>query len=460
MDSMAGWGHEAVVVFERLADAYDQEDELGVAQFFAAGGSLDLAAWGRGMLLTPTEVLTGARRLWFMEEPRAAGTTVEIHHLFLSTQGAAAWWSAHDDVGSEQWIELYDVGPRGEISSRIYADGGMTAAGTRVQMGELYSRYVDAWRDRDRAGLAAVYADGIVVRDGLTGDERFGLWELLEEIDLGPPVDRGPPPTVFFYAVLGRQIEIMAVMQSADPCPALELRRLIIDAGSIVDETRYAHVPSTRRCGMTETGGWWEEFRPPEPPEGIVAGALDTGERTIDMVNASPAHFPFIEWLIQKFDDAGLEEPDVAAVWFPPSNDCVSRSGLALESDARYEGQHTVLICFDSDGLRAGESAEQDRQWSEAAANWSLHEFAHIWMLDHLDSQRQEAFMDRVAAPSWRSVKTPWAERGVELAATTISWGTAGDELARYMIDPSPSCVELRSRYQLLTGRLPVTSCP
>ena len=113
-------------------------------------------------------------------------------------------------------------------------------------------------------------------------------------------------------------------------------------------------------------------------------------------------------------------------------------------------------MCFTGEEIR---SPNSDSRWSVNALSQALHELAHIWMVDHLTDDLREAFIQRADLPSWRSADDQWHERGVEHAATTIAWGLAGAEDARYMIPSDPTCEELADRFRMLTDLEPLTVC-
>ena len=63
-----------------------------------------------------------------------------------------------------------------------------------------------------------------------------------------------------------------------------------------------------------------------------------------------------------------------------------------------------------------------------------------------------------IGAEVWRD-RSHARDTGVEHAAYTVAWGLTGTTDARYPLFPAPACEELAARYQLLTGRTPVTEC-
>ncbi len=235
----------------------------------------------------------------------------------------------------------------------------------------------------------------------------------------------------------------------------LEARRWVFDDGLIVDETRFGHVPSVRRCGGAVGDGWWTDFTPPRTDEFAIE-TMVIGGRSIDVVNADQTQADLVRWLLQRYEADGLAQPAVAAFWFPPSVDCSLSEAIYKSADERFDDGHTVTLCFSTAEMSAG---WPDRRWSAHVAHQGLHELAHGWMYDHLEEEDHRAFLDRVDAETWRSADTFWPDRGVEVAAETIAWGLAADGEAEYLIMPPPDCAELAARYVQLTGRAPLTRC-
>jgi hypothetical protein len=229
----------------------------------------------------------------------------------------------------------------------------------------------------------------------------------------------------------------------------------VFEDGVIVDETRYAHVPSVRRCHGSAGDGWWTGFDTASTQQFSLQSTTIAG-RPVDIVNADPEQADLVRWLFERFATASLARPDVAAVWFPPSVDCRLAEGIAKREDDRFHGSHTITLCFTPDELVSG---WPNQRWSDHAVHQGLHELAHVWMYDHLDEIDHLVFLRRVGLDTWRDPDAFWPERGVEVAAETIAWGLAGEGRAEYLIEPAPSCPELTARYELLTGAQPVTAC-
>jgi hypothetical protein len=316
----------------------------------------------------------------------------------------------------------------------------------------LADRYVAAWDGSD-ADLRSLFAADAVITDEL----RSKTW-VVDELLAAPRamLDPGPWPRVFVYDD-GDLVEAIALVQTAGDCPVLEARRWLLDDDSIVAEQRYAHVPSVRRCDASFPGGWWDTFVLPPDLQDNVTELLDVGGMTVDLVNAEPVQERFARWLFDRFAAAGIGYPAARAIWFSPAPECiVGRAGLAVESDARYEDRHTAVVCYPFDRIASDSSGSG---WSTAATALGLHELAHLWMLDHLSDDTRSAFDELGGFEVWREGAAEWRDRGVEHAATTIAWGLAGTQDARYPILPPPTCDQLSQRFRLLTGRTPLTQC-
>ncbi len=443
-------------MFSSMADAYDSQNPYATAGFYSAGGTLDARTWGAGIATTAEEAVYVVRRFWFMEGPLAEGTEVTEEHLFVDPASAVVLWYAYREGGYAIWAQEYIFGDNGRIASRIYSEGDGWAPAVQEQVSQKYDAYLDLWQSRNPALIPALYADGARIYDGILGATWLGEIEIANAVRAGPTIEAGPYPTTYKH-LAGGHLELIALLFTDSDCPRLEARRLIFDGDLIVEEIRFTHVPSAERCGIDLGSGWWEEFTAPPPLEGLETAAISAGESSIALVNAEHSQVDFSEWLFDRYADAGFEPPGVAAIWYPPSNDCTgSRKGLAIESDDRYEGRHTATVCFTHEEIR---SPDSESGWSVNALNYALHELAHIWMVDHLTDDLRDAFIQRADLPSWRSADDQWHERGVEHAATTIAWGLAGAEDARYMIPTDLSCEELASRFRMLTNLEPLTVC-
>jgi hypothetical protein len=463
-DAETPWAQEAVELFDSIAQNL-ADDSSAAAAPFADRGVLDLRAWGgevHGGRMLITEALE--RILSVPPRPVRARSLeyidldARVVQLFVGDRQAVVRFDAVYLGGRLPWMQLYEVGEDSVASSRLFTeDLGHIAPRDRWTYPPdhpFYDRYVEVWSSGDPDRLTEVYASSVEVRDALGGESRVGLDALADEMRTAPAIESGPWPERFRFDV-GDRHEQIAVFQLGGSCPALEARRWVFDDDLIVDETRYEHVPSVRRCRGPAGDGWWTDFEANDSEEFVVQ-TVERGRRSIDVVNADDRQTELIHWLFGRYAAGALAQPDVAAVWFPPSVDCELSEGISKSADVRFDQGHTVTLCFDADELSSG---WPDRQWSPHVAHQGLHEFAHVWMYDQLDARDQRAFLERVGLASWRDADVFWPERGVEVSAETIAWGLAEPGDAEYLIEPPPGCAELAAGYVMLTGREPLTTC-
>jgi hypothetical protein len=456
------WANEAVELFDEVARHLTDADRNATARTFSGRGVLDLRAWGGEVYAGRLQIAEALGTILYVDARASLDdpTWLEVRseQLFVGARDAVVRFDAMYLAGQVPWVQLYSVGNDGVASSRVYTeDLGHVAPmdqWTYPPDHPFYDRYVEVWTSGDPDRLDEVYAHSAVVRDALGGESRVGVDALADEMRSDVDIEHGPWPELFRFDV-GDRHEQIAVFQLGGSCPALEARRWVFDEGLIVDETRYVHVPSVRRCEGAAGDGWWTGFEMPVG-EDFAVRTLEIGGRSVDVVNADGRQTELIRWLFGRYAAGALAQPDVAAVWFPPSVDCALSEGIAKPADARFALGHTVTLCFNSNELSSG---WPELTWSPHVAHQGLHEFAHVWMYDHLDDGDQVEFLERVGLDSWRDANVFWPERGVEVAAETMAWGLAQPGQAEYLIEPLPGCAELTARYVMLTGHDPLTTC-
>ncbi|MGA7758068.1 MAG: hypothetical protein WBL31_05175 [Ilumatobacteraceae bacterium] len=460
------WAQEAVELFDAIARNLTDVDRYAAAAHYGETGLLDLHAWGGDEYAGRLAIAEALGKTLYIAPRAVAGQSgghpdldVDVDQLFLGAHEAVVRFDAHVSTGGLPWVQIYAVGGNFALSSRLFTEDlghlNPTMRWTDAPRHPFYEQYIDVWSSGDERRLAEVYAGGVVVRDALDGERWVGLEALAGEFDATEWIEPGPWPELFRYDN-GDRHEQIAVFQFGGPCPALEARRWVFEDGLIVDETRYGHVPSIRRCDGSAGDGWWNGYDAAAPTQQLTIETMTIAGHRVDLVNAAPGQVDFLRWLLERYAIGSLAQPDVAAVWFPPSVDCRLAEGIAKREDDRFEGSHTVTLCFTPDEVVSGWPNER---WSDHAVHQGLHELAHVWMYDHLDEIDHLVFLRRVGLDVWRDADVFWPERGVEVAAETIAWGLAGDGRAEYLVEPAPSCPELTARYELLTGTEPLTVC-
>lgn len=457
------WAHEAVELFDAMAAGLSEADQYTAASLFFTEGLLDLRAWGGDVAAGSEAIADALSGILYIGQRRAGvngdvpSLVVDVDQVFVGAHEAVVRFDAHVQAGVP-WVQLFSIGGGAVITSRLYSeDLGYLAPPSRWVHAidhPFYDRYVDAWVSGDPSRIGELYATTATVVDAASGERRTlgdGLEGLFAESE---PLAPGPWPEFFRFDV-GDRHEQIAVFQLEGSCPRLEARRWVFEDDVIVHESRYTHVPSARRCGDTDAKGWWTGLDVTEAARNVTRRVEVAGEEML-VVNASDRQLELVHWLFERYVAGGLRRPQIAAFWFPPSIDCHLAEGIAERDDVRFDGRHSVTLCFEDDEVSM---KVPGGSWSPDVAHQGLHELAHAWMYDNLDESDRDAFLGRAGLDVWRKADVFWPERGVEAAAETIAWGLAGEELAEYVIDPVPGCAELAGRYRLLTGRAPLTSC-
>lgn len=449
------WGAQATDLFDQMDDLLDARDVFGVAGFFAGGGVLDLTAWGGPIATSPGQAAVALRDVWFLRDPSSDPTRVDVDAVYLIDDGAVVRWHAGDRTTGEAWVQRYSFGEGSRIASTVFAAQGVVPEPMLAEAEQLAARHVAFWSASPTVPFDAVYDDDVRIRDGSTGRVLVGRDDVVAAVAGSPPLGLDPSPAVFVHGT-GRRSQVIVGVHLGGECPMREVRHWVLVDGRIVAETRYPEVASVRRCVADPPIGWWVGFRPQPVVERMVTRTVEIAGGPVELVNAEPAHQAFVQSLFTSYADAGLGRPGVAAFRFPPSEECVERAGRTTEADEEYGGATTVALCF-----RAAELYPPDGTagWSVVASTYGLHELAHVWMLDHLEEDARSTFMRRSGLAEWYADDVDWHRRGVEHAASTIAWGVAGAERARYLVVPAPECAELATRFRLLTGIDPVTSC-
>lgn len=154
-----------------------------------------------------------------------------------------------------------------------------------------------------------------------------------------------------------------------------------------------------------------------------------TPRPAIEIETQNRAQLEMARWAIGRFEDAGLELPDLKIVY--PGRDlglCNGAPATALTDQQPVE----LRICWNDPFIL-------------------LHELAHAWDAHNLPEDRRGPFMAlRTDVDSWTGADVPWERRGIEHAANVIAWGLLEDPypISRtYPNDPD----SLTQAFRLLT---------
>jgi hypothetical protein len=159
------------------------------------------------------------------------------------------------------------------------------------------------------------------------------------------------------------------------------------------------------------------------PAESVAPGPA------IEIETQNRAQLEMARWAIGRFEEAGLELPDLRIVY--PGRDlqlCNGAPATALTDQQPVE----LRICWNDRFIL-------------------LHELAHAWDAHSLPEDRRGPFMAlRKDVDSWTGADVAWERRGIEHAANVIAWGLLEDPypISRtYPNDPD----SLTQAFQLLT---------
>ena len=399
------------------------------------------------------------------------------------------------DVDGVLWPETAELGQRSDLAMAIWAEVGPDGIETlrhfsattqawdhaaiypdfRDPAHELAARYEQAWTSGDGDLLASLYSPDATFTDRLAGtglDGAAAIVERSEELAGRIEVDRaaehhaslteplGKAPAAYAYgASLDAPVsQVWLLAHSVEPCPGDYAIELTVDGARITAE-RWLHTPDSIRACLADRDlpdGWWTDRDLPILLADRVTGTIDTGGRAIEVRNGSPELDEAVRSALDRFERAGLLAPTVASIAFDPYDPrCDDFQGYAEWS----ESATAILVCVDSDGTAwRNLSEDADMAGRFTASDLLLHELGHAWLAAHLSEPAQSTFIDHAGVTSWNDKAEPPAQRGVEWAAETLSWGLGGALQTEFAFT-SPPCETLADGFRILTGTEPLTTC-
>jgi len=410
-----------VTYFEELASAYGSNDYYGILDYYANDAFREI--WRASV--------KGGQRVRDLLRWNSGDLGHEVERVFLGEVGAinlVRW----EDGGGLSTVSATMVD--GLIAAEtVYDHAGWMEVGLRAaseviaNYEKLYEAYAEAWPDGEATGL--------------------DLSQTVNTVDVsGPAVFLGPAS---FMEDPGRAVALYNVTDT-EACTYQVAVLLQVAGGSVVEDTVYQEANSISRClSGPPSSGWWTGLELPLPRDQLLTGTIETnGGQEVEIHNGS---LLLDEFLISSFDlfgESGLAEPRFDSVTFEPTRKCVDRSGRLLQD----KDSRDLFLCLYETDLCPGDS--QCAEPTLTVHSSVLHEFAHAWILDHVDEATQVLLLEATGREVWSDDDVPWAERGVEYAAEVITWGVMGVDAPMVRIS-SPTCEELAASFQLLTDTEP-----
>jgi hypothetical protein len=461
----AEWGAEAVVYFDRLADAYKSNDVYGILDFYTPVANIE--KWrgdNRGGWPIPDLVKWNSGDL---------GVDVVSVHLGDAAALTLVRWPSSSDLGAV--VSEIDGG---RIDREVHFDLGSSLEqslralpATIGTYEDLYAAYAVAWTADDQASIAGLYEPGAHVQDVVgvgapvpfeeVVDDTTGLrWDPIQASDVfgdtvamdGPAVFLGP---IEYGSDPQRAVGIYLVTD-ADECEYQVAVRWNLEDGHIVDEQRFHETESYRACADADpTDGWWSGLALPAAVDQIATGSVATNDGgMIEVRNGTPTLVGLFEWGLGRFAERGLPPPIINTVTFEPSRSCEGLSGRVIDDGT---ARNLYVCIYDSDVCTNAETCTSP---APSARITVLHELAHAWMLDHVDGGTVDDILALSNRTTWDDRGAQWSDRGVEYAADVMAWGLLDEALPMVRIG-APPCTELAAAFTLLSGAQPVSDrCP
>lgn len=318
--------------------------------------------------------------------------------------------------------------------------------------------YRRVWTERSADLAAGLYAPEATIIDDLLGIDAHGRMDVgllagasagegtLPGLDWISLPDMGGPGIFIAGGRAGdAQLDSVVLLARTTGCPRhLAIVMHLDSAGLIDEETRLHRIDDLTTCPTTPAATtWWDGVEVPPAVAMTLTGTLQVAEFGVEIFNGSPTLEKLARWGFDRYAAAGLGTPAVDRIRFLSSttDTCQHVAGLNLGAE--------ITLC--------GHPSTPPTAFERATL---LHELGHAWMNGNLGQADRERFVDTSGKPTWASTTKPWGDRGVELAASTLSWAL--------MDEPQPlnsrlgvhSCDELAALYPILVGKSATTAPP
>ena len=141
-----------------------------------------------------------------------------------------------------------------------------------------------------------------------------------------------------------------------------------------------------------------------------------------------------VTWALGRYERAGLGLPTLVVEFADGRDACGGNTAVAV-----HGGTPRIVMC-----TRGADTPDV------VVKRTLLHEIAHIWARESIDTTTRQAFLALRGLASWDDAAS-WAERGSEQAAEIVTWALMDRELTMLTI-PGHDRAQLAEGYELLTG--------
>jgi hypothetical protein len=264
------------------------------------------------------------------------------------------------------------------------------------------------------------------------GDRAIATIETGDRTGSAVFVEAGPNPPV-----------VAVLLEPTGDCTSPDALLLSLDGESIRGVRRFS---SGDRCPGT-LGNGLRDLTIPGNVEDTPTASILVGSQSVTLYNSTPELERFVADALGRFEEAGLEGPDLGRITFAPALACDRRAGLTTRTGTSFD----VVVCTDAIASCVP-SHEACERFSPTAERGLLHELAHAWIEGRVDESQRSLVLAAAGLTEWTGADQPWHRRGSEFAAETLTWG-----LLAHPSDPvrlgSPPCETLTTVYETLTGR-------
>jgi hypothetical protein len=454
---------------------------FNIGSFYAQDALVDLASLGIPPTSTRQDALKaiGTAFIPFRDRTQEAGD------LYVSGTGAVEAAPIKEPfMDANRLVAIDEFGATG-LTAQTFAKSELAwrdgnSDDPRILTVHILARdWATAWSRGSAPAVGRLYAPNAVVTDDLAGVRARSGGEL-SALASGPADSGGLPratidllpglsgPAVFVVAATGSNdatptsMVMLVTADDGEGCPGHLAVVLDLDEqGRIAGETRYHRIDTLSRCvggasRATSTPRWWDTLPIPAAVTRIQTSVLTLNGQDVVMFNSTPDLEELFVWASDRFARAGLAPPIVTEVTFYDRrlDICEGFTGFTLGT--------TVSLCFVK-GSTSGTSSEHT-DWTLAKAT-TLHELGHVWMSARgrggpVPPEVTQRFTDQADLPTWADNAYQWQDRGVELAASTISWALTDEPVVHPFF--ADRCSELGDLFTTLTGKPAPTSarCP